>query len=197
MLNPPNSQIEQIVRAYHKKTLRGHEGWFYRGEVLTTHLEHIQRLNKGIQFPGVLHIDVTNHCNRKCDFCFFKDRYSENIFPLGYMDFDVFKAIIDEAKKYFPGQPEIHLHKDGEPLLHPQIGEMVKYAKANGCFTHFATNGFKLFSLRETIVNSGLDLLTVSMVDDKALENLTAFLEFKGDRKPKHIQLIYNWNSRK
>jgi len=134
-------------------------------------------------FPKELHIDVTNHCNKACSICPMRNRYNENIFPLGFMDMELFKDIIDECKAYLE-RPELTLHKDGEPLLHPRIAEMVRYAKVKGCFTHFATNGILLAKRKREVIDSGLDLLTISITDTVPVESIKAFMDYKGDRLP-------------
>lgn len=44
------------------------------------------------------------------------------------MDFDFFRRLIDEIARDLPWIESVYLHKDGEPLLHPRIMEMVDYA---------------------------------------------------------------------
>ena len=128
-----------------------------------------------------INIEVTSHCNKACSICPMRDRYKKDIIPLGYMDIDLFKRLVDECVNF---RPELNLHKDGEPLMHPQIGEMIKYAKDMGFFVHFATNGMLLDQKKEEIVESGLDLLTISVCDKIPYESIEAFMEYKGTRKP-------------
>lgn len=155
----------------------------YRGEREITEDQYNETLQLSVVFPGILHLDLTNHCNKACDMCFMKDRYTEDIFPLGYMKFDLYKRIIDEALIRYPGQMEIHLYKDGESLLHPDLGEFVSYANSRMMYTHLATNGITLYERRKDVM--GLDLLTISMIDDSAFEDVEKFMEARGpDKKP-------------
>lgn len=131
-----------------------------------------------------INIDVTNHCNKACSICPMKDRYKTHYFPMGFMDVKLFTDIIDQL----PEGTEVDLHKDGEPLLHPNIAWMIAYAKGRGMFTHLVTNGILLGSKKETIVHSGLDLLTVSIIDEIPYDSINEFMEYKGDKKP-HTQL--------
>jgi organic radical activating enzyme len=135
-------------------------------------------------FPEILYIDVTNHCNKRCSFCPMKDRYYSKKWPLGFMDFGLYKELIDECVENVPEGMQIELHKDGEPLLHPQIGQFIEYAKERGCHVHFATNGILLGKKKEEIVGSGLDLLTVSAIDDIPVESIREFMDYKGDMDP-------------
>jgi len=79
----------------------------------------------------------------------------------GYMSFEDFKKIIDEAYKYtnllLPFQW-------GEPLIHPQIWKMIKYAVSKKMRVMLTTNGTLLNSHTiPLIVNSGLERITVSV----------------------------------
>lgn len=131
-------------------------------------------------FPSELHIDVTNHCNKKCYMCPMRDRYKRHIFPMGYMNMDLYKRIIDECNEYHGGQMEVNLHKDGEPLMHQQIEEMIRYAKSYGMRVHFATNGILLRKKKKEICDSGLDLLTVSTIGEEAFSAISDFCKYKG-----------------
>lgn len=79
------------------------------------------------------------------------------------MSFDLFRDVLDQlaSKKIF----QLSLHLIGEPLLHPQIMEMVRYAKSRGLpYVRFATNATLLNEdLSRDLIDSGLDSLTISM----------------------------------
>jgi hypothetical protein len=82
---------------------------------------------------------------------------------VGYMSFDLFCHVVDQLC----GRDAIHvnLHLSGEPLLHPQIAEMVRYAKEVGLsHVRFATNATLLGEgISRDLIEAGLDALTVSM----------------------------------
>jgi len=65
-------------------------------------------------------IELTNHCNANCLFC-----SNQNIKPKGFMDFDLFKSIIDD----FPEVKQVEPGWFGEGSLHPQFYEMLEYMK--------------------------------------------------------------------
>lgn len=78
-------------------------------------------------FPGILQIEPTNACNLKCLMC---PRQTSK-YPIGYMGLDLFKKIIDECStvdSLIGQRVTIKLFFLGEPLLHPQYEEMLKYA---------------------------------------------------------------------
>ena len=96
-------------------------------------IEHFKRndfirrtvLKKKISFdfPIRFNIEPTNHCNLSCSMC-----PRELNRPFGYMDVSLFQKIIDESILYGK-RLIITINKDGEPLLHPELPKMVKYAK--------------------------------------------------------------------
>jgi radical SAM protein with 4Fe4S-binding SPASM domain len=109
-------------------------------------------------FPLHLDIESTNNCNLRCIMCgrnFMKEK-------LGRIDFKLFKKIIDEGAKY--NLPSIKLNYRGEPLLHPKISEMVKYAKEKGIIeVQFNTNGFLLSEKKaKELIRAGLDRIIFS-----------------------------------
>lgn len=86
------------------------------------------------EFPIIIDIEATNHCNLNCNFC------ARQIMkrPKGYMKFDLYKKIIDEIAKY---SAAVKFSRWGEPFLHPRIYDMFEYAKKKGLMVHVTTNG--------------------------------------------------------
>ena len=99
---------------------------------------------------------------------------------MGYMSPNLYERVVEQL----PKGTEVDFHKDGEPLLHPKIDSFIQTAKNYGFFTHIVTNGILLNKWKERIVDSGLDLLTVSLIDDIPHRSINQFMEYKGDRKP-------------
>jgi len=107
--------------------------------------------------PFKLWIETTSRCNLSCNLCVNKKLSSEN---KGDMKYSLFKKIIDEAKE-FAG--EVNLFHRGEPLLHPEIFDMIKYAKQNNLLTCIHTNATLLDkNTSKKIIMSGLDRLFFS-----------------------------------
>lgn len=85
-----------------------------------------------------LQIEVTGNCNLNCAYCF---RSTNEYAAKGHdMEFDLYRKIIDEAKPYwvYPGKslkPNLLLHGFGEPTLHPQLADMIRYASDSGKFS--------------------------------------------------------------
>ena len=109
-------------------------------------------------FPLHLDIESTNDCNLKCLMCG-RNWMKEKI---GYIDWNLFTKIIDEAEKYH--LPSVKFNYRGEPLLHPDIVKMVKYAKEKGILeVQFNTNGLLLDEKKaEELIEAGLDRIIFS-----------------------------------
>lgn len=116
---------------------------------------------RGIVNDFPLHIDIesTNACNLRCTMCP-RNFMTEKI---GYIEWDLFQKIIDEGARH--RLPSIKLNYRGEPLLHPQLTEMVFYAKKKGIIeVQFNTNGLTLNEKKiEELIDSGLDRIIFSI----------------------------------
>lgn len=150
-----------------------------------------------------LSIELTNHCNADCIMCP-RQKMSRK---KGFMDFDLFKKIVDEVKDYI----ELAiLHLAGEPLLHPELMRMIDYCGKIGLRTMFSTNAILLDELKsKELIKSSLNLLTLSFDSttkntyekirkrsnfDITYDNIQRFLSLKAKSKKTPftvIQLIY------
>lgn len=126
--------------------------------------------------PIRLWLEPTNACNLKCVMC---PQSSDSTFQRGFMDFAVFKDIIDEAKAFVY---DMNLHHSGESLLHPDIVPMIRYAKESGIYTRMHTNATLLDEDRARgILEAGLDFLSFSFdgYDKKTYENIRRGANFE------------------
>ena len=111
-------------------------------------------------FPMRLNIEPTNYCNLSCSMC-----PRELNRPFGYMDINLFKKIIDESVLYGK-RLIITINKDGEPLLHPELPQMIKYAKDKDAAhkINFYSNGILLSEAKSIeLIKSGLDTIHISI----------------------------------
>ena len=79
-----------------------------------------------------IYIEITNNCNLNCSFCSKINRERR------YMSLIEFEKILDKIKGY---TDYIYLHVKGEPLLHPNIIEMINLAEKNNLKVNLTTNG--------------------------------------------------------
>jgi len=113
------------------------------------------------RFPIHVDLESTSVCNYRCKMCF-QSLENEKI-DKGYMDFNLFKKIIDEGAE--KGLCSIKLQFRGEPLLHPKIVEMVKYAKDSGMIeVMFNTNASLLDEkMAKGLIDAHLDRMICSL----------------------------------
>jgi len=89
-----------------------------------------------------IYIEITNICNLNCNFCPSTVRKKE------YMSIENFEKIIKKVYKY---TKLICLHVKGEPLLHPNLKEILKILEKYNLKTNITTNG--------TLVREKLDII--------------------------------------
>lgn len=131
------------------------------------------------QTPLSIYIDPCNLCNFKCFFCptAHKGLLKSVQRPMGMMPMDLFRKTIDGID--FPEKLKaLHLFKDGEPLLHKDIIEMIRYAKSKQIAekVELTTNGALLTdALIENLIDSGLDIIRISIehVNDAGYKKVT------------------------
>lgn len=140
-------------------------------------LKDILPLNK----PLCISIEPTNLCNFKCVMCFHgNNEYAEEAKPLRNMNMECFYKILNDIKNW-NGKEKIKLIKLyslGEPLLHPNICEMVKAIKeADICEMIEITTNASLLSekISKKLVEYGLDVLRISVygADDEHMTEIT------------------------
>ncbi|GAB3736245.1 radical SAM protein [Hymenobacter agri] len=109
--------------------------------------------------PMALSFEPTTSCNLRCPEC--PSGLRSFTRPTGMLQGDLFKRTIDEvaSRLWY-----LIFYFQGEPYLHPQFLELVKYASDKGIYTATSTNAHYLNdqNARKT-VESGLDRLIISL----------------------------------
>lgn len=119
-------------------------------------------------FPPCLQVEPVSSCNYRCVFCFQTDRAftDRGNGRMGMMDPDLFRRVIDEAE----GRCEaVTLASRGEPLLHPELPELLAYAAGKFLALKLNTNASRL---TERVAHAILeaDVSTVVFSVDAAAE---------------------------
>ena len=109
--------------------------------------------------PYSLTIEPTNRCNLQCPEC--PSGNGAMVRPLGMMDFDRFRAIVDEV---FRDVFYLQLFFQGEPFINNRLVDMIAYARAKRMYVSISTNAHYLRrEVVEALYAAGLDRLIVSL----------------------------------
>ncbi len=95
--------------------------------------------------PETVNIFPTDRCNLKCSMCFEKFRH-----PRKEINISQWRSIIDQLTRF---APRIHL-SGGEPLLYPEIEELLIYINKRNLFLVVTTNGTFLKKLASVITET-------------------------------------------
>ena len=110
-------------------------------------------------YPPVLSIEPTSLCNLKCPQC--PTGMGTLNRPGGYLDFDLYRSIIDELGEY---ATTVQLFFQGEPFMHKQLPDMIGYAKKKNIYTVTSTNGhFLNEKIVKSVLQSELDTIVVGL----------------------------------
>lgn len=115
-------------------------------------------------FPLNLDIHVTNRCNLRCVMCRRTMELKKGLIKeTGFLDTGLYKKIIDEAVK--EGCCAVHLTGNGEPLLHKDITEMIKYARERKILDLFMHTNATLLTedISRKLLEAGLTRLIFSV----------------------------------
>jgi radical SAM protein with 4Fe4S-binding SPASM domain len=173
--------------------------------ILPVRLWHLFRIlldyRAGRDTVGILPIrlwfDSSARCNLRCPMCPNKDMPPAD---KGLIPLDLFTKVIDEARG---ATHDIYLHHRGEPLIHPDLFAMIRYARAAGIRTRFHSNGTLLTEDKAAqLLENPPDLISFSIdgfekeayekvrigaTFEKTLANVMGFLDMrrrKGLRRP-------------
>lgn len=113
--------------------------------------------------PFFIKIEPTNRCNLRCKGCLHADGRPElkQKGILGQIDFSLFKKIVDELDQYLL---KVSLYSMGEPLLYPNIAEMIKYLSDKNIGSTISSNlNYLPKELAKKIVRNQLTHLIISL----------------------------------
>lgn len=112
-------------------------------------------------WPGMLRartekitIAITAHCNLRCQGC----KYGRDFMPGAQLPLETVRLLLEDAAA--AKVPAVRLY-GGEPLLHPDVVEMVRIAGAVGIGCYMTTNALILDRKIEALHDAGLRKVTV------------------------------------
>ncbi len=92
-----------------------------------------------------VYIEITNVCNLRCGFCPGTVRQPQFLSPA---DFEVLLRKLQGRTRY------LCFHLMGEPLLHPQLAELLSLAETYQYYVNITTNGVLLSSAGSILLNA-------------------------------------------
>jgi MoaA/NifB/PqqE/SkfB family radical SAM enzyme len=125
-------------------------------------------LNKKVYTgPWTVQIDLTNRCNNNCIACWcrsplLKDREMDEETKKKMLSREVAMKLIDDLDRL--GVREIYLTGGGEPLMHPNALEIMRYIKKKNIKLDMSTN-FTMVNenVAKEFVDMGLDHMNISI----------------------------------
>jgi MoaA/NifB/PqqE/SkfB family radical SAM enzyme len=158
---------------------------------ISRHLREAALVLKGAvstDHPIMAHIIPIRRCNLSCTYCNEYDDYSKPV-PL-----ETLKRRLDVLGRLKTG---IITLSGGEPLLHPELDEVISHIRGTGALAGLITNGYLLMPDRiQRLNDAGLDYLQISidnvMPDDvskKSLKVLDKKLQMLADYAHFHINI--------
>lgn len=112
-----------------------------------------------------IYVEITNGCNLNCDFCIKNSRKTK------FISIEEFELLLDKIKNY---TDYLYFHVLGEPLLHPNITDLIDIASINFKI-NITTNGYLIDRIKN---NKNIRQLNISLhsFDDKYNMSLTDYL---------------------
>ena len=164
-----------------------------RRKFLATHrkLRELRMIAKGLvstRHPLLVHIIPIRRCNLSCTYCNEFDDFSKPV-----PNEEMFSRI-DRLGAMGTGIITI---SGGEPLLHPELDEIIRRIRKNGIIAGLITNGYLLTAARiESLNRAGLEYLQISIdntapddVSKKSLKVLDQKLELLAECAEFHVNI--------
>jgi len=149
------------------------------------------------EYPPNIQIEPTSMCNLRCIMCYQSDKsFSSKSFGfMGYMKLDLLKKIIDEIEGKIEG---VTFASRGEPTLHSQLDEFLKYCEGKFLGLKLNTNATLLDEKKiNLLLSSDLQSLVLS-IDEKNKENYEKIrVNAKFEKIMRNLDLLKNIREKK
>lgn len=176
-INKGNYSMETPEREELYEIYRG-EGWEEEYKEYRSNWVKYAKEQVVSEYPTHIDLELSTACNLKCPMCYtILDEFKNHV-SAEYMDFELFKKVVDEISSKVPS---VRLSLRGEASLHPKFIDCIEYAKSKGVKeVSTLTNGSRLDQEFFTcIMKSGIDLITVSIDGmGETYENIRKPLKF-------------------
>lgn len=138
------------------------EGWEEEYKLYRENWSQFAQKQTVSQYPLLVDIEISSVCNLKCPMCYTITEDFKQHVKASLMTEELYTKIINEIAGKVPA---IRLSLRGEPTLHPQITEFIRYAKEHGIGeVSFLTNGSTLIAENFlSLLEAGVDWITISV----------------------------------
>lgn len=128
--------------------------------------EHFGLRKEAEEYPLMVHVLASYVCNSKCKNCPFTEtntnirkRYRE--MGAEFIPSEIFKMVADECGKF---KSFMRITGGGEPLIHPDLIDLIIYAKSAGAGVGIITNGSLLFPEKsDKLLAANADAIEISV----------------------------------
>ncbi|MEC8276563.1 MAG: radical SAM protein [Myxococcota bacterium] len=129
------------------------ENWFRRIQEQAEHPEEAYLPKRVPSKPRTLLLMINRGCNLKCAFCDLWHGHQR-------LSLEQIRPILSDAVSI---GTQVLVITGGEPLLHPELCEIVRLAKSLGLSVNITTNGTRVEGMFDELVDSGVDSLSFSL----------------------------------
>ncbi|MBP1681179.1 MAG: radical protein [Proteobacteria bacterium] len=143
-----------------------HQGAIFQYGLTMQKIEHTKEhygiRDEAVAFPMMIVLSFSYVCNALCPNCpYTNSTIRADYKDAKYMSEAIFKKIADEAGQFGAW---LRISGGGEPLMHPQFLELMRYAKEKGCKLGIINNG-SLMSIdkAKALFEMGVEMLEFSV----------------------------------
>lgn len=142
------------------------------------------------EHPLLVHIVPIRRCNIDCGYCNEYDKVSP---PVAY------ESMCERIDRLAALGTSVVAFSGGEPMLHPQLDDLIRRIRGHGMMAGLITNGYFLLEKRIKELNAaGLDYLQISIdnvVPDEVSKKSLKVLDAKLQLLAEHAEFQVNINS--
>ena len=129
-----------------------------------------------------IYVEITNICNLNCSFCS-KDNKAKK-----FLSVSEFETILNKINDY---TDYLYLHVKGEPLMHPDLDDILKLCNKYNKKVNITTNG-TLLSKRDILIKNKVRQVNISL-HNMAYENLLNVLNYSYELAKNNIYVVYRF----
>ena len=131
-----------------------------------------------------IYIEITNICNLSCSFCSIDNRLKTSITP------EKFEETIKKIDKY---TDYIYLHVKGEPLLHPNLKELLNIAYKYNKHVNITTNGTLLNEKIDILIHPAIRQINISLHSENNKDNYLEDINRNVEKLKDKIIVLRYW----